>query len=36
VPGLRHGEVVLGECQAIIAYLDGLSADLPMVSRSVD
>ena len=24
VPGLRHGEVVLGEFQAIIAYLDGL------------
>ena len=31
VPGLRHGEVeVLGESQAIIAYLDGLWADRPM------
>ena len=30
VPGLRHGEVVLGESQAIIAYLDGLWPDSPM------
>ena len=30
VPGLRHGEVLLGESQAIIAYLDGLWADTPM------
>lgn len=30
VPGLRHGEVVLGESQAIIAYLDGLWPDIPM------
>jgi glutathione S-transferase len=29
-PGLRHGEVVLGESQAIITYLDGLWADAPM------
>jgi glutathione S-transferase len=30
VPGLRHGEVVLGESQAIIAYLDTIWADTPM------
>jgi glutathione S-transferase len=30
VPGLRHGDVVLGESQAIVAYLDGLSPDSPM------
>jgi glutathione S-transferase len=30
VPGLRHGEVVLGESQAIITYLDGLWAERPM------
>jgi glutathione S-transferase len=30
VPGLRHGEVVLGECQAIIVYLDGLWPQSPM------
>jgi glutathione S-transferase len=30
VPGLRHGEVLLGESQAIIAYLDGLWVDTPM------
>jgi glutathione S-transferase len=30
VPGLRHGDVVLGESQAIVAYLDGLSLDSPM------
>jgi glutathione S-transferase len=30
VPGLRHGEVVLGESQAIIVYLDGLYGDTPI------
>lgn len=30
VPGLKHGEVVLGESQAIIAYLDGLWPETPM------
>jgi glutathione S-transferase len=30
VPGLRRGDVVLGDSQAIVAYLDGLSLDLPM------
>lgn len=30
VPGLKHGEVVLGESQAIIAYLDGLWPEPPM------
>jgi glutathione S-transferase len=30
VPGLKHGEVVLGESQAIIAYLDGLWPQSPM------
>jgi glutathione S-transferase len=30
VPGLRHGEVVLGESQAVIAYLDSLWPDTPM------
>jgi glutathione S-transferase len=30
VPGLKHGEVVLGESQAIIAYLDGLWPESPM------
>jgi glutathione S-transferase len=30
VPGLRHGEVVLGESQAIITYLDGLWDERPM------
>jgi len=30
VPGLRHGEVNLGESQAIIAYLDGRYPDTPM------
>lgn len=30
VPGLRHGEVVLGESLAIVAYIDGLWADTPM------
>lgn len=30
VPGLRHGNVVLGESQAIVAYLDALWADTPM------
>jgi glutathione S-transferase len=30
VPGLRHGEVVLGESQAIIAYLDSLWTERPM------
>jgi glutathione S-transferase len=30
VPALRHGDVVLGESQAIVAYLDGLSPASPM------
>ena len=30
VPGLKHGDVVLGESQAIIAYLDGLWPRSPM------
>ena len=30
VPGLRHGEVVLGESQAVITYLDGLWPERPM------
>jgi glutathione S-transferase len=30
VPGLRHGEVALGESQAIIAYLDTIWVDTPM------
>jgi len=30
VPALRHGEIVVGESQAVIAYLDGLSAAKPM------
>jgi glutathione S-transferase len=30
VPGLRHGEVVLGESSAIIGYLDALWTDTPM------
>jgi glutathione S-transferase len=30
VPGLRHGELVLGESQAIILYLDGLWPQSPM------
>lgn len=30
VPGLKHGEVVLGESQAIIAYLDDLWPESPM------
>ena len=30
VPGMKHGEVVLCESQAIIAYLDGLWPESPM------
>jgi glutathione S-transferase len=30
VPGLRHGEIRLGESQAIVAYLDRLKTDPPM------
>ena len=30
VPGMKHGEVVLGESQAIVAYLDGLWPKSPM------
>ena len=30
VPGLKNGEVVLGESQAIVAYLDGLWPQSPM------
>lgn len=30
VPGLRHGEIRLGESQAIVAYLDRLKSDPPM------
>lgn len=30
VPGLRHGEVAIGESQAVIAYLDGLWPETPM------
>jgi glutathione S-transferase len=30
VPGLRHGDLVLGESSAIVGYLDGLSAEAPM------
>jgi glutathione S-transferase len=30
VPGLRHGDVRLGESQAIVAYLDQLKTDPPM------
>jgi len=30
VPGFRHGEIRLGESQAIVAYLDRLRTDPPM------
>jgi len=30
VPGLRHGEVAIGESQAVIGYLDALWPDTPM------
>jgi glutathione S-transferase len=30
VPGLRHGDIRLGESQAIVAYLDRLKTDPPM------
>ncbi|MDB5978151.1 MAG: hypothetical protein JWR07_4911 [Nevskia sp.] len=34
VPGLRHGEVRLGESRAIVAYLDRQYPELPMMPAS--
>lgn len=34
VPGLRHGEVRLGESRAIVAYLDRLYPETPMMPAS--
>jgi glutathione S-transferase len=36
VPGLRHGDVRLGESRAIVAYLDRLYPETPMMPASPD
>jgi len=36
VPGLRHGQVTLGESRAIVAYLDCLYPETPMMPASPD